>query len=91
MRSKMKTKSNIGQLELPDGGLTNDSQQKAEILYSYFAIVFTVEGSEALPDFEHRNLDEPLDSVTIDRTKIAKAIDKLKASKSQVPDQIHSK
>ena len=42
-------------------------------------------------DFEHRNFNEPLDSVTIDRTKIAKAIDKLKASKSQGPDQIHLK
>ena len=50
-----------------------------------------MEGTEALPDFEHRNFDEPLDSVTIDRTKIAKAIDKLKASKSQGPDQIHPK
>ena len=91
VRSKMKTKSNICQLELPDGSLTNDSQQKAEILNSYFASVLTVEGSEALPNFEQRNFDEPLDSVTIDRTKIAKAIDKLKASKSQGPDQIHPK
>ena len=74
VRSKMKTKSNIGQLELPDGSLTNDSQQKAEILNSYFASVFTVEGSEALPDFEHSNFEEPLDNVTIGRTKIAKAV-----------------
>ena len=91
VRSKMKTKSNIGQFELPDGSYTNDNQEKAEILSSYCASVFAVEGPEALPEFEDRNLAEPVANIDINGTNIAKAIDKLKASKSQCPDQIHPK
>ena len=87
----MKTNSNIGQFELPDGSYTNDNQEKAEILNSYFASVFTVEGPETLPEFEDRNFAEPVTNININGTNIAKAIDKLKASKSQGPDQIHPK
>ena len=89
--SKIKTKSNFGHLELPDGSFTNDNQERAEILNSYFASVFELEGSEALPDFEKRNFTEPLTSVVINAPIISKAIDKLTASKSQGPDQIHPK
>ena len=40
VRSKIKTKSNFEQLELPDGSFTNDNQERAEILNGYFASVF---------------------------------------------------
>ena len=91
VRSKIRTKSNIGQLELPDGSSTNDNQEKTEILNNYFASVFTEEGPEALPDFEERNFAEPLTNIAINETKIIKTIDKLQASKSQGPDQTHPK
>ena len=91
VRFKIKTKSNIGQLELPDGSSTNDNQEKAEILNNYFASVFAEEGPEAFPDFEERKFAEPLTNVEINETKIKKAIDKLQASKSEGPDQIHPK
>ena len=91
VRSKIRTKSNICQLELPDGSSTNYNQEKAEILNNYFASVFAEEGPEALPDFEERNFAEPLTNIEINETKIIKTIDKLKASKSQGPDQIHPK
>ena len=78
--SKIKTKSNICQMELPDGNYTNDNQDKAEILNSYFASVFEMEGTEVLPDFDERVFAEPLTSIVINATKISKAIDKLKAS-----------
>ena len=61
----MRTKSNIGQFELPDGSYTNDNQEKAEILASYFASVFAVEGPEALPEFENRNFTEPVTDIDI--------------------------
>ena len=88
---KLKTKSNIGKFELPDGSYTNDNQEKAELLNSYFASVFAVEGPEALPEFEDRNFSEPVTNIDINGINIAKAIDELKASKSQDPDQIHPK
>ena len=59
----MKTKSNIGQLELPDCSYTDDNDEKADILNSYFASVFVVEGSEALPDFEDRNFAESVTNI----------------------------
>ena len=68
-----------------------DNQEKTEILNRYFASVFAVARSEALPELEDRNFAKPVTYIDINRTKIAKAIDKLKASKSQGPDQIHPK
>ena len=61
-----------------------------EVMRAY-ASVFAVEGPEALPEFEDRIFAEPLTDIDINETNIAKAIDKLKASKSQGPDQIHPK
>ena len=87
---KLKSKFNFGPLELPDGSFTSDNQERAEILNSYFASVFELEGSEALPDFEERNFTEPLTSIVINAPGISKAIDKLKASKLQGPDQIQN-
>ena len=72
-RFKIKTKSNIGQLELPDGSSTNANQEKAEILNNYFASFFAEEGPEAFPDFEERNFAEPLTNVEINETKIKKS------------------
>ena len=57
---------------------TNDNQEKAEILNSYFASVYLVVRSEALPELEDRNYAEPVTNIDINRTKISKAIDKLK-------------
>ena len=68
----MKTKSNIGQLELLDGSSTNDNQEKEEILNNYFASVFAEEGPEALPDFEVRKFAEPLTNIKINETKTNK-------------------
>ena len=86
-----KTKSNLGQLEMPDGSYTNEDSEKAEILNNYFASVFADEGSEVLPNFEERNFSETLSNFEINTVMISKAIDKLKASKSQGPDNIHPK
>ena len=52
-----------------------------------------MEGPETLPEIEDRNFAEPATDIHVDinGTKIAKATDKLKASKSQGSDQIHPK
>ena len=47
---KIKTKSNIGQLELPDCGYINDNQEKAEILNSYFWKCKLTRASNNSPD-----------------------------------------
>ena len=60
VHSKVKTKSNINLLDIPNGSYTNDHQEKAEILNGYLASVFVMEGSEALPEFEERNFVDPV-------------------------------
>ena len=91
VRSKIKTKSNIGQLETPDGSCTNEDNEKAKILNNYFVSVFAKEGSEVLPNFEDRNFGETLSNLDINTVKISKTVDKLKTAKSQGPDNIHPK
>ena len=89
VRSKLKTKSMIGQLEAPDGSLIDDSQAKANLLNNYFVSVFQTEGLGELPAFEDRQFASTLIDVTITEEKISKAIDRMKPSKSQEPDKIH--
>ena len=91
VRSKLKTKGKLGQLETENGTITNDSRKKAEVLNTYFASVFEIEGQRALPEFQDREFDETLTYIEISENVVAKSIDRLKPSKSQGPDDIHPK
>ena len=91
VRSKLKTKTNLNQLKQACGTLTNDNQQKADLLNCYFASVFEIEESGPLPDFPDRELMEVLTTIDITGDDIKKAIAKLKPSKSQGPDNLHPK
>ena len=91
VRSKLKTKGKLGQLETENCTITNDSRKKAEVLNTYFASVFEIEGQGALPEFQDREFDETLTSIEISENLVAKSIDRLKPSKSQGPDDIHPK
>ena len=88
---KLKTKTNMNQLKQAYGTLTNDNQQKADLLNCYFASVFETEGSGPLPDFPDREFMEVLTTIDITDDDIKKAIAKLKPSKSQGPDNLHPK
>ena len=74
---------------MPNGSLTSDSQKKANILNSFFASVFENEGAGDLPEFQDRQFAEPLCSTNITVDRILKAIDKINASNSKGPDNIH--
>ena len=89
VRSKLKTKSAIGQLQGQDGTAIDDNQEKADLLNSYFASVFQNEESEPIPNFEDRAFQHEINTVMITLDKISKTIDRLKPSKSQGPDNIH--
>ena len=91
VRSKLKTKGKLGQLKTQNNTLTNDSQEKAEVLNTYFASVFEIESQGALPEFPDRDFDETLSYVEITENLVEKAIDRLKPSKSQGPDNLHPK
>ena len=89
VRSKMKTKSSLGELEMPNGDLTSDSQEKSDFLNNFFVSVFEEEGTENIPDFPDRPFSEPLYSFEITENLLEKAIDKVKETKSKGPDNIH--
>ena len=49
------------------------------------------ECDEELPEFMERNYSQPLESLMFTEEQDSKAIDHIKASKSQGPDSIHPK
>ena len=85
----MKTKSSLGDLEMPNGDLTSDSQEKADVLNNFFVSVFEEEGIENIPDFPDCPFSEPLYSFEITENLLEKAIDKVKETKSKGPHNIH--
>lgn len=80
VRSKLKTKGKLGQLEKAESTLTNESQEKAEVLNTIFASVFVIEDQGALPEFDDRNFDEVLSYIEITENLASKTIDRLKPS-----------
>ncbi len=91
MRSKTKTKSVINKLESGEGELTKNDQETANVLNNYFASVFTKENTENIPQIKSKETIPAISHIEITNEKIIKAIDKLKESKSQGPDNIHPK
>ena len=85
----MKTKSSLGELEMQNGDLTSDSQEKANILNNFFINVFEHESTENVPDFPDCLFTGPLCSFEITEVILENAIDKVKETKSKSPDNIH--
>ena len=61
------------------------------MLNKCFASVFEIEGSGDLPEFRDRNFDQILSHIDISENLGGIAIERLKPSKSQGPDNIHPK
>ena len=91
MRSKLKIKSAIGQLEASDGSAINGNQERANLLNCYFASVFQEEESMPLPNFDDRQFLQELNTILVTEENILKANDRIKPTKSQGPDFIHPK
>ena len=91
-QSSKQNRPYLGQLqgqEPQDGAAIDDNQEKADLLNGYFASVFQNEETEPIPNFDDRNFMQDLNTVIISSDKISKAIDRLKSSESQGPDNIH--
>ena len=73
VRSKRKRKSAIGHLEGQDDTVISENQEKADLLNRYFASVFQKE----------------LNTISVILNKVSTAIDRVKSSKSQRPDNKH--
>ena len=89
MRSKLKTKSAIGQLDAANEMIIDNNQERANLMNNYFVSVFQKEESTPLPQFNARQFAHELNTISITEENILKAIDRIKPTKSQGPDNIH--
>ena len=89
VRSKMKTKSTVGDLERLDGTMADTDVQKADVLNSFFASVFTTEGEGDIPQFERRAHNTELVDLSITKAGIERILKTLNTSKSPGPDGLH--
>ncbi len=87
-KSKLKTRSGIADLEQENGEKTRSTEEKAEVLNTFFASVFTNEALNQIPDIESR-CNKVLNNVQITVSEVTKKIKNLKVSKTPGPDGHH--
>ena len=93
VRNKLKSSSGVSSLlESPSDktSLKYEDCDKANILQKQFCSVFTQEPDDDLPDFERRT-DTVINELHITKSMVINQIQKLQASKSLGPDEIHPK
>lgn len=91
VRSKSKTKTVVGKLEMQNGQISNSDLETACTLNQYFASVFEVEGDGELPEFQERPYTSILETVDLSEEVVANAILHIKPGKSQGLDLLHPK
>ena len=88
MSSKIKGRENISNLLKDDGTLTENDQQKAEVLKTFFHSVFTDDSNQNdMPVFEPRT--QKLLSHIVSEDQMERALKSLKIDKSPGPDGLH--
>ena len=70
----MKTKSTVCDLERLDETMADTDVQKAEVLNSFLASVFTTEGGGDIPLFERRAYNTELVDLSITKEKIERVL-----------------
>ena len=90
-QSKTKTHVNVSELYInEEKRLSSSDKEKAEILASYFASVFTVENKQNISDVQVEEPDiDKLVKINITTDSFKKKLTELKVSKSPGPDKIH--
>ena len=86
--SKTKPRDHISNLKKPDGTLTENDLEKAEVLKTFFHSVFTNDKDDNLPDFNSRT-NKSLSFLTVTEPQMVKALQSLKVDKSPGPDGLH--
>ncbi|XP_033755818.1 uncharacterized protein LOC117338570 [Pecten maximus] len=81
VRSKTKTNSSIQQVKRPNGELTKNNIETANIMVEFFSSVFVADNNIAHPDLRVRRYTTPLETVEFTSDEILKAIKRLKPNK----------
>ena len=85
---KSKPKEGVANLIKPDGTLTEDDQDKAEVLNNFFTSVFTQEDDTDIPTFDcGKNVS--INDVIVTDDMMKKSLLSLNISKSPGPDELH--
>ena len=82
VREKTKVKEGIHDLTTKDGVIITKDEEKANILNSFFVSVFTKEDISNIPVLTERPVQNTLEDVSFDVSKIFKLLEKLKVDKS---------
>jgi hypothetical protein len=88
IKSKTRSRTGIGPLKKPDGTMTADGREMADILNGFFSSVFTQEDLSNMPT-KNRETNKVLTDLEIDERMVIKKIDKLKKDSAPGPDNIH--
>ena len=89
VKSKLKVRQGVPNLEREDGTLTETDFAKAEVLNSFFKKVFTLEDDPELPNVEQMRVIHPSQEVTFTDDDIEGLLSKLNIAKSAGPDGLH--
>ena len=91
--SKTVKKEGIHNLINENGELTNNDQEKCEILNKFFHSVFTIEETTDIPNFNYENINAlpSLETCTVTLKEMEDAILNLNINKSPGPDNFHPK
>ena len=89
VKSKLKVRQGVPNLEREDGTLTETDFAKAEVLNSFFKKVFTLEDDSELPNVEQMRVIHPSQEVTFTEDDIEGLLSKLNIAKSAGPDGLH--
>lgn len=81
-------KDSIGPLKTTTGDITNNENEMAEILNTYFSSVFTKETGDETPSTETCDCNEEINTIQFTKVNILNAIKKMKPSNSSGPDGI---
>ena len=73
----MKISPGIDSMQCPDGSTANSDQEKAELLNSYFASVFTAENLASFPSIESEVLVPELEDIIITASIVFDELNKL--------------
>lgn len=93
--SKTKTRTGIAELHVKDNGVlkhvAKSDEEKAEALVDFFSSVFVQEPVGEVPKLPEKEIKEVFIDKEITEEDIEKLIQSLNVSKSQGPDNIHSR
>ena len=86
INSHMKSRSGIDSIRRPDGSTAIPDQEKAELLNSYFASIFTDDNLTSFPSIESEVSVPKLEDIIITTSIVFDELNKLKTDKSPGPE-----